>query len=69
MAANLDPDVLTGVENTASGDLLAAPNGAAARDLLIDRGAFMGPVNVFGDLHLCDGEDPDGNRFQLSNRG
>ncbi len=41
---------------------------AAAREDLVARGAKMGPVKVFGELHLCDGDDPDGNRFQLSNR-
>lgn len=41
---------------------------AAARADLISRGAAMGPVKVFGDLHLCDGSDPDENRFQISNR-
>ena len=41
---------------------------AAARADLVSRGARMGDVVVFGDLHLCDGSDPDENRFQLSNR-
>jgi len=41
---------------------------AAAREDLMSRGANMGPVKVFGELHLCDGDDPDGNRFQFSNR-
>ncbi len=41
---------------------------AAAAQIWADRGAVMGKVKVFGDLHLCDGEDPDGNRVQLSNR-
>ena len=41
---------------------------AAARDVWASRGAFMEPIKIFGDLHLCDGEDPDGNRIQLSNR-
>lgn len=41
---------------------------AAARVDLISRGVPMGPVRVFGDLHLCDGDDPDANRIQLSNR-
>ena len=40
----------------------------AAREDLVARGAKMGPVKIFGDLHLCDGSDPDDNRFQLSNR-
>jgi catechol 2,3-dioxygenase-like lactoylglutathione lyase family enzyme len=41
---------------------------AGAREDLVSRRATMGQVKVFGDLHLCDGDDPDGNRFQLSNR-
>ena len=41
---------------------------AAARADLIARGVAMEPVKTFGALHLCDGSDPDGNRFQLSNR-
>lgn len=41
---------------------------AAAREDLVARGARMGPVKRFGALHLCDGSDPDENRFQLSNR-
>lgn len=41
---------------------------AAARADLMARGARMGEIVAFGDLHLCDGSDPDENRFQLSNR-
>ena len=41
---------------------------AAARVDLIARGVAMDKVKTFGALHLCDGADPDGNRFQLSNR-
>ncbi len=42
---------------------------AAARAALVARGvATMGSIHVFGDLRLCDGQDPDGNWFQLSNR-
>ncbi|MBS0480196.1 MAG: VOC family protein [Proteobacteria bacterium] len=40
----------------------------AARADLVSRGARMDEVKVFGDLHLCDGSDPDENRFQISNR-
>ena len=40
----------------------------AARADLMSRGVAMGEVKVFGDLRLCDGGDPDENRFQLSNR-
>lgn len=40
-----------------------------ARQELIDRGARMGKAPVAGDeLQLCDGKDPEGNTFQLSNR-
>ena len=41
---------------------------AAARADLVAKGVAMGPVKAFGDLQLCDGDDPDGNRVQLSNR-
>ena len=40
----------------------------AERDRLNARGAGFGKVKVAGDLHLCDGEDPEGNALQLSNR-
>jgi predicted enzyme related to lactoylglutathione lyase len=39
-----------------------------ARAQLESRGAELGPVREFGTLHLCDGTDPEGNIFQLSNR-
>ena len=39
-----------------------------ARDRLIARGAKLGPVKASGDLRLCDGRDPEGNVFQISNR-
>lgn len=35
---------------------------------LESRGAAMGPVQKFGSLHICDGMDPEGNIFQISNR-
>jgi catechol 2,3-dioxygenase-like lactoylglutathione lyase family enzyme len=40
----------------------------AARNELTARGIALGPVKTFGTLSLCDGRDPDGNAFQLSNR-
>ena len=40
----------------------------ATRAELISRGADMGPLRRFGSLELCDGVDPEGNVFQLSNR-
>lgn len=42
---------------------------AAARDELVARGVKMGVVKGdAGGLQLCDGKDPDGHVFQLSNR-
>jgi predicted enzyme related to lactoylglutathione lyase len=40
---------------------------AAVRTQLVGRGAVMGDVRMFGPLALCDGQDPEGHIFQLSN--
>ncbi len=48
--------------------VFAADDVAAARAMLIGRGASMGSLKIFGALHLCDGKDPEGNIFQISNR-
>ncbi len=41
----------------------------AARALLVERGVELGDVfRGAGGLALCDGEDPEGNTFQISNR-
>ena len=39
-----------------------------ARETLVKKGAALDKVKIFGDFHLCDGTDPEGNVFQLSNR-
>jgi catechol 2,3-dioxygenase-like lactoylglutathione lyase family enzyme len=39
----------------------------ALRTTLVGRGVKLGKVKL-GEFHLCDGRDPDGNPFQLSNR-
>jgi catechol 2,3-dioxygenase-like lactoylglutathione lyase family enzyme len=41
---------------------------ASTREELIQRGATMEKLNVWGELIACDGIDPEGNRFQISNR-
>jgi catechol 2,3-dioxygenase-like lactoylglutathione lyase family enzyme len=41
---------------------------AAAREMLVARGARFGKVRQSEMLFLCDGKDPDGNPIQLSNR-
>lgn len=40
----------------------------AVREELVARGARMGRLLGSGDLAFCDGKDPDGNPFQISNR-
>jgi predicted enzyme related to lactoylglutathione lyase len=40
----------------------------AARGTVVARGAVMGDVRKFGPLVLCDGKDPEGHVFQISNR-
>ena len=41
---------------------------AGTREMLIKRGAKMGKVKSGSGLDLCEGTDPDGNPFQISNR-
>ena len=41
---------------------------AGARERLVERGAKLGKLMSFGELRFCDGKDPEGNLFQLSNR-
>jgi hypothetical protein len=41
----------------------------AAKSLLESRGVNMGKINSFSDIQICDGEDPEGNLFQISSRG
>ena len=40
---------------------------AAMREELVRRGAPMQEVETFDDLVVCDGWDPEGHRFQISN--
>jgi catechol 2,3-dioxygenase-like lactoylglutathione lyase family enzyme len=40
----------------------------AMRAELVGRGAAMDEVERFDGLQLCDGVDPEGNVFQISNR-
>lgn len=41
---------------------------AATRETLIARGAKLGNLKSKDGLDLCEGADPDGNPFQISNR-
>lgn len=59
-------------EGSSSGDVklvFRSENVAATVAELSARGVKMGKVKTFGDLVMCDGTDPDGHRFQISNRG
>ena len=41
---------------------------AAIRAALLKRGATLGKIKSGDGLDLCEGRDPDGNPFQISNR-
>jgi catechol 2,3-dioxygenase-like lactoylglutathione lyase family enzyme len=41
---------------------------AAARAALMESGAKMGKLMAAASFDMCDGKDPDGNRFQISSR-
>ena len=43
-------------------------NVAATREALIARGAKLGKVMSGPGLTRCEGKDPDGNNYQISNR-
>ena len=45
-----------------------AKNVKAERTKLVNRGAKMGKIYGDATLALCDGQDPEGHRFQISNR-
>ena len=45
-----------------------SPDVAATRQALLKRGARLGKVKSKDRLDLCEGTDPDGNPFQISNR-
>lgn len=41
---------------------------AEVRSALVERGAAMGKLLSSPQFDMCDGRDPDGNRFQISGR-
>lgn len=41
---------------------------AKAKALIESKGHKMGKIQTFGNLNFCDGKDPEGNKFQISNR-
>ncbi len=43
-------------------------NVQVARAKLIESGVHMGKLHEYKSLRFCDGKDPEGNVFQISNR-
>jgi predicted enzyme related to lactoylglutathione lyase len=58
----------TGGPNNPHKIVFYAEDVPAMREELIRRGAQMEDASIAGDLALCDGSDPEGHRFQISNR-
>lgn len=57
-----------GVPSTYSKIVFQADDVANARQELLDRGAPMGELEDDGRFLYCEGRDPEGNLFQISNR-
>lgn len=49
--------------------VFAADDVAAEKTKLEGVGIKMTKIFTFGNIEMCDGQDPDGNRFQISSRG
>ena len=49
--------------------VFAAKDVPAKKVRLEGLGIKMSAVITFGDIQMCDGNDPDGNFFQISSRG
>ena len=48
--------------------VFASKDVGLTRSELIKRGVRLTPVRAFEGLEFCDGKDPEGNLFQISNR-
>lgn len=57
-----------GVPSTYSKIVFYADDVEKARQELLERGAPMSAVEDDGRFQYCDGHDPEGNKFQISNR-
>ncbi len=49
--------------------VFGTPDVAAEKERLEGLGIKMTEIFHFGEIQMCDGQDPDGNRFQISSRG
>lgn len=45
-----------------------SPDVAQLRDELIEQGVHLGKLKSFGSITSCDGSDPEGNPFRISNQ-
>ena len=57
-----------GVPSTYSKIVFYVDDVDEARKELLERGAPMGEVEDDGRFKYCEGQDPEGNKFQISNR-
>jgi len=57
-----------GVASTYNKIVFYVENVVNARQELLDRGAPMGEIEDDGRFQHCEGHDPEGNKFQISNR-
>lgn len=57
-----------GVPSTYNKIVFYVEDVAEARRELLDRGAPMGEVEDDGRFRYCEGQDPEGNKFLVSNR-
>jgi len=48
--------------------VFASTDVAATRNELVKQGARVAPIRTFGGFEFCEGKDPEGNLFQVSNR-
>jgi predicted enzyme related to lactoylglutathione lyase len=61
-------DAPTGSSRNPHKIVFYAEDVAAARAAIVAGGAVMGDLRTFGSLIICDGQDPEGHVFQISNR-
>ena len=57
-----------GVPSTYSKIIFYVDDVVSARQELLERGAPMGELEKDGRFEYCGGSDPEGNKFQISNR-
>ena len=57
-----------GVPSTYNSIVFYAEDVVATRAELLSRGAPMGETEDIGDFQQCQGQDPEGNKFFISNR-